>query len=303
MEGFVSRPSVNNAPKKNNVTRRSGGDMEENIKFSILIPAYNCRNLILSTVQSVMNQTYRNFEIIIIDDASTDDTGWYVDRLRDLHRPLTKVVHRSENRGPTSSLIRGQWIADGDVMVQVDGDGDIIEPNTLELYAKEYQDPETWLCGSMLDIKTKGQRIPSPQFMFNNQCNRFGGVQQFQPRSWRKWLWYKVPNQALRNPWTNEYWRSCSDASFLWVMWELAGRDRVAYVWKPLYVHNHDNPLNMFKDEKMRKERDGFFDYIRSLQPYQRLESRDSEPETVPKETHFEWAHRNDLKVELDIKQ
>ena len=53
----------------------------------------------------------------------------------------------------------------------------------------------------------------------------------------------------------------------------------------------------------MRIERDGFFDYIRSLRPYMRLESKDSEPETLPVVTSFSWQHEHGLTVELDIKE
>ena len=277
--------------------------MEGKPKFSVVMPAYNCDQFITDSVKSVLDQTYENFELILVDDASTDKTGtvmlsW---ASRGLHR--VKYIYRSANGGPTASLITGQSFATGEIIVVVDGDGDVIERDTLSLYAEKYQDPNTWVCGAMLDITMHGQRVPSSQFIFNRQCDRYGGVQQFQPRSWRRWLWDKIPCDALQNPKTGDWWRSCSDASYLWPMWELAGADRVAYVWKPLYVHNHDNPLNMFNDENLKIERDGFFDYIRSLRPYMRLESENSEPETLPVETSFNWQHEHGFTVELDIKE
>ena len=46
----------------------------ENIKFSIIISAYNCENYISKCLESIFNQSYKNFEIIVVDDCSTDGT-------------------------------------------------------------------------------------------------------------------------------------------------------------------------------------------------------------------------------------
>lgn len=46
----------------------------ENLKFSIIIPVYNCEDLISKCLDSILNQTYKNIEILVIDDCSTDNT-------------------------------------------------------------------------------------------------------------------------------------------------------------------------------------------------------------------------------------
>lgn len=81
--------------------------------FSVVIPTYNRRNLLFRAFESVLSQTYKNFEVLIIDDGSTDDTAEFV-------RPLLCQNVRyfyQENRGISSarnSGIRnslGDWIA------------------------------------------------------------------------------------------------------------------------------------------------------------------------------------------------
>ena len=45
-----------------------------NILFSVMLPTYNRESFIVKTIQSVLSQTYLNFELIIVDDGSTDNT-------------------------------------------------------------------------------------------------------------------------------------------------------------------------------------------------------------------------------------
>ena len=51
---------------------------------SIIIPAYNIENYIERSLQSVCNQTYKNLEIIVVDDGSTDRTGLIIDQMAEL---------------------------------------------------------------------------------------------------------------------------------------------------------------------------------------------------------------------------
>ena len=51
--------------------------------FSIIIPTYNRENFITSTIQSVINQTFKNWELLIIDDGSTDNTKTIIKNIGD----------------------------------------------------------------------------------------------------------------------------------------------------------------------------------------------------------------------------
>ena len=57
--------------------------MDSNIKFSVIVPLYNKANYIKKTITSILNQTYFNFEIIIIDDGSTDNSLEVVREIKD----------------------------------------------------------------------------------------------------------------------------------------------------------------------------------------------------------------------------
>jgi glycosyltransferase involved in cell wall biosynthesis len=93
---------------------------------SIIIPTYNRAGLICETIDNVFQQTYRNFELIVVDDGSTDDTQskllQYGNRIQ---------VIRQENRGPAVARNRGARVARGEIIAFQDSD-DLWKPTKLE---------------------------------------------------------------------------------------------------------------------------------------------------------------------------
>ena len=67
-----------------------------NEKISVIIPTYNRGHLILKSINSVLNQTYQNIEILIIDDGSTDNTE---NLIKDLHNDKIKYIKLKDNKG------------------------------------------------------------------------------------------------------------------------------------------------------------------------------------------------------------
>lgn len=95
--------------------------------FSVIIPLYNKELSIQNTIQSVLEQTYQEFEIIVIDDGSTDNSA---ERVREISDSRVNLVQQ-KNQGVSAARNRGinesrfEWIA------LLDGD-DLWEPNHLE---------------------------------------------------------------------------------------------------------------------------------------------------------------------------
>jgi glycosyltransferase involved in cell wall biosynthesis len=87
---------------------------------SVVIPAYNRRNFILRAIDSVIGQTYRPIEVIVVDDASTDGT---VDFLRSMNFPIdVEVVQLPANRGPSTARNVGVQHAKGVYVAFLDSD-------------------------------------------------------------------------------------------------------------------------------------------------------------------------------------
>ena len=110
----------------------------ETDKISIVVPAYNIEHYIESTVKSICDQTYRNLEIILVDDGSMDHTPEILDRLAEKDNRIF-VIHK-RNGGVTSARLCGVEVATGEWIGFVDGD-DFIEPEMYEILienAKKY---------------------------------------------------------------------------------------------------------------------------------------------------------------------
>lgn len=99
------------------------------MRFSILIPVYNVELLIDECMESVLSQTYTDFEVILTDDGSTDSSGAICDRYASEY-PFVRVIHQ-ENRGIIAARRAGIAAASGEFCVFVDSD-DLAENCLLE---------------------------------------------------------------------------------------------------------------------------------------------------------------------------
>lgn len=100
--------------------------MEELV--SIITPTYNCAKFIGKTIESVLNQTYKNWEMIIVDDASKDNTEEVVNSYKDKR---IKYIKLQENGGAANARNKSMQEAKGKYMAFLDSD-DIWKNNKLE---------------------------------------------------------------------------------------------------------------------------------------------------------------------------
>ncbi|MES2480065.1 MAG: glycosyltransferase family 2 protein [Bacteroidota bacterium] len=88
------------------------------MKFSVVIAAYNASRTICAALQSCMSQTYAAFEIIVVDDASTDDTIQLVQAFS----PEIRTISLKENKGVSAARNAGWAMASGDYVAFLDSD-------------------------------------------------------------------------------------------------------------------------------------------------------------------------------------
>lgn len=103
------------------------------IKFSIIVPVYKAELHLSECVESILAQSYKNFEVILIDDGSPDHSGEICDYFAKKDARV-KVIHK-DNGGVTSARKAGANIADGEYICCVDSD-DTIDEHYLSEFAK-----------------------------------------------------------------------------------------------------------------------------------------------------------------------
>jgi len=123
------------------------------IKLSVLMPAYNVSNFIGDAIRSVLSQSFKEFELIIVNDGSTDDTE---KEIRSFHDERIVLINQ-QNLGIAAALNAGLKIARAEYIARFDAD-DICYPHRLETqYRFMTENPDYVIAGSTADyIDEKG---------------------------------------------------------------------------------------------------------------------------------------------------
>lgn len=170
--------------------------------MSIIVPVYKVEKYLEQCVESIIAQTYGNWELILVDDGSPDQSGRIADRYASLDSRI-QVIHK-ENGGLSDARNAGLEAVTGDYITLVDSD-DYIHPQMLELMLQAAGDGEedVVICG--YEMVYEGQ-IPKTQ-KFELQ-----GVERIDGREIQQ-VYFKQSDQRLMYTvaWGKLYRRSCFD--------------------------------------------------------------------------------------------
>lgn len=127
--------------------------MEIDNKISVILPVYNSEEYISESITSILNQTYKNFELIIINDGSTDNSK---EICKNFSKKDNRIIFIDNNHiGLTRSLNKALEIASGDYIARQDAD-DTSLPSRLEKQLKWFlKDKNRILCGTNCKILTQ----------------------------------------------------------------------------------------------------------------------------------------------------
>jgi len=113
--------------------------MKMPLKISIYITSYNQKHYLIEAIESVLNQTLKPYQIIIVDDCSTDGSQNIIAGYASRYPELITPIYHSQNQGVAQTRIHAMQAVTGDYATYVDGD-DRILPTKLEKEAKLLQD-------------------------------------------------------------------------------------------------------------------------------------------------------------------
>lgn len=146
---------------------------------SIIIPVYNIEKYIQECIESVIAQSYRNLQIIIVDDGSTDDSGKICDKYAAADQRI-KVIHKP-NGGLTSARNAGLREADGKWIAHIDGDDWVSRDYIGKLVSKAQSDEaDIAMCDFM--VATEENRLP--YHIYNWAQQGIDGIKHYISESW-----------------------------------------------------------------------------------------------------------------------
>lgn len=130
----------------------------DNIKVSVIVPVYNCSEYISTTLNSIINQDFDSYEMIVIDDGSSDNSLDIIyDTLKQTDIPH-KIIHQ-RNMGVSVARNHGMEVARGEYFVFVDGDDYILTTHLSELYKNINE------FSLVQFVKKEGNTISNPHFL------------------------------------------------------------------------------------------------------------------------------------------
>ena len=122
---------------------------------SVLIPAYNHEKYIKKAIESVLNQTYKNIEVIVEDDCSTDNTVREIKKIKDKR---LKTIFSKKNKGPVKTMNHLLSICKGDY-IAILGSDDVWYPDKLEKQLPYFKNKKIGAVFSMMDVVDENDRI------------------------------------------------------------------------------------------------------------------------------------------------
>jgi glycosyltransferase involved in cell wall biosynthesis len=237
--------------------------------FKIVIPSYNTVKWLRKTLDSVAEQSYKDFDVCVIDDASTQPEQKEIIR-EYVEKYGWKAIYRQKNHGAVANFIDGIALlnpSDRDVIIMLDGDDWLYDKNVLKKLDEIYSNEEVSL--------TYGQFITYPRWEIGfcrppkegELSDRDSPWIYSALRTFQYFLWKELDPKDLKDS-NGDYYKTAWDLAIMYPLIEMAGNS-IKCVHDILYVYNHDNPLNdhvldLKKQQAVAAE-------IRDKNPYDRL--------------------------------
>jgi glycosyltransferase involved in cell wall biosynthesis len=143
------------------------------MKFSILIPAYNEEKYIKGCVDSVLATGYKDMEIWICDDCSTDNTTYIIGKLGEKENVYCYWNTKNEGRSASMNNMLGK--CHGEIILKLDADMEIVSKDIFEKLEKIYEDPKVGgvaIFGHTKEIEEKQKGIAKLEYLLYNIVDR-----------------------------------------------------------------------------------------------------------------------------------
>ena len=164
--------------------------------ISIIVPVYNVEDYIDDCLKSILEQSFQSFEIIVIDDGSTDQTLKKAELYKSKHDRIN-IISQS-NKGVSVARNKGITAAKAPILSFVDGD-DVLAPHYLQEFMSSIKDADM-VATSAANVHPNGQwqsRLSLASKKYNNANSEFSLIAKFCSGQWGYYAWNKAYRKEI----------------------------------------------------------------------------------------------------------
>ncbi len=143
-------------------------------RVSVVVPAWNEEVGLIATIETIFANTYPNFEIVVVNDGSTDESDAKMDEFLKAYEEVKRespgrdfpdiIYQYQHNGGKGSALNRGISLATGDLIISIDADC-VLTPTTVENFVKYFKDPSVMAAVGNVKIGNTRTLIGTVQYL------------------------------------------------------------------------------------------------------------------------------------------
>lgn len=274
---------------------------------TFIVTSYNYEKYILKTLESIKAQTYKNFEIIVVDDCSSDNSCEIIEDFISDNQDLKITLIKNEtNQGQLASMIRGLENAEGQFISFIDSD-DILLPEYAQSHIKVHMETSVALTSCQIVEIGENDEVHTMNSNASPHCDNLESLFTSEKVNFKVLKhkrfggWYWSPNSSamfrkasielICNYKNTHKWKICPD-KFLFNFANLIGGS--AIIFKPLigyrrHKNNAGNCSLVTGDKRLHS------DYITKINIQNNLKIR---PETI----RFLWKERNKIGIRNTVK-
>ena len=244
-------------------------------KFFIITPSFNNENWVEYNLSSVLNQTYTNYEVLYINDASTDNTYNLVKSIVGNNNKFT-IINNTENKGAMFNYFEHlDKIDSNSIVVHLDGDDWLYDEFVLDKLNTLYNETNCWMSyGGFVVWDGINAKTPYPQntnypkFVHDYKLYRKDMWRASHLRTYRAFLLKSINKNDLRDLKDDIYYWHASDLAFQYPAMEMAGGDKIQNTNFYTHVYNqHHSILNRTR-EREHKDNSKYEIEIRNRKKY-----------------------------------
>lgn len=216
--------------------------MDNNIHFFIIATGWNCEKYVKRCIDSVRAQTYINWNMTVISDGSTDQTGAEIERYSRDERVISAIY--KDNKGAAfrrfEDLKLQRDLLKGSVVILL-GLDDYLEPNALEVIKKKYEEGAWMTYGNWKG--TNGYTLPEGFLHYHDGAHRTRDYRAFKYRATAPNTFYAhLFDHFTENDFIfeGEWIKATTESNLMLSLLEMCGKDRIGVIEEHIYNYQND---------------------------------------------------------------